>query len=473
MAKKLWGGAFEKAPNEELLGFLSKEDVEADASLLEYDIQGSLAHVCMLSRQKILPKEEAKAILSALISIRKKVEEGKFFLDPSLEDAHTNIEAEVTKLTPYGKKMHIARSRNDQVSLDMRLYMRDAVNEVSQSLLDLQKSLALLSKKDCPFPSYTHFQVAQPASLLFWCHAHWHGLERDLSRLGDFYKRLNQNPLGSGAIAGSGWEIDRHYTSRLLGFDLPTANPMDTVSSRGELEAELLYILSLAMVHASRIAEDIILYSNKRLIVLPDEFSTGSSMMPQKKNPDPCELVRGKASRVLGLAFATASISKGLPTGFNRDTQETKPALMEGVEATLASLRILAKLLPSLQLNRERILLELEEGYASATSLADLLAKKGVPFREAHEMVGKLVRSCIAQKKFLSQLSAEEVSAIGKVKISPKELAEAVSVDKTANFSAKYKIPKQSNFAKLLAERKKRLALAERLLEKEVRKIIE
>lgn len=471
MAGKLWGGRFEKSQSDELFGFLSSEDAALDQKLAVYDIEGSLAHVCMLAKQKIIPKSEAAEILKALLTLHKQALDGKFYVDPKLEDVHMNVETAVTKITQNGKKMHTARSRNDQVSLDTRLYMRDAVNELCSALLQLQQSLVQLSKFDCIFPSYTHFQVAQPASVSFWAHAHWQELERDLQRLHELYGRVNWNPLGSGAVAGTTWNIDRECTSKLLGFSGATANPMDTVSARGELEAELLSHLTLAMIHCSKMAEDIILLSNKRLIILPDEYSTGSSMMPQKKNPDPLELIRGKASRMLGLYVMAASTIKGLPTGYNKDTQETKYALMQGVDTALAVFSILSKILPLLKFNMEKIAEELEEGYACATELADLLAKKGVPFRKAHEITGAVVKDCIAKKKYLPSLSAAEVSQLAGVKISTGQLSEATSVDKVARFARQYSIPNQSQYAAVLQKRKKSLEAAHALLQKEVKSI--
>ena len=472
MAEKLWGGRFDKPQKEELFDFLSAENAKLDEKLVLYDIDGSIAHVCMLAKQKMLPKQEAGEILSALLKLKSQAQSGAFKLDYKLEDVHTNVEDAVTKITPNGKKMHTARSRNDQISLDTRLYMRDAINSVSAVLLQLQQSLATLAKSDCVFPAYTHTQVAQPVSLSFWAHAHYHEIERDLGRLSDLYARVNQNPLGSGAVAGTTWPIDRGYTSKLLGFSSPTANPMDSVSSRGELEVEFLSALYLAMSHASRISEDIILLASKRLLMLPDEFSTGSSMMPQKKNPDPLELIRGKTSRMLGLYVHAAGLLKGVPSGYNLDSQESKYALMHGVDTALASFSILSKLLPYLKFNTEKISLELEEGYACATELADLLAKKGVPFRKAHEITGGLVRGCMAKKKFLSSLSAKEVSLLAGFEIPAKELAEAVSVDKVARYASQYKIPPESQFSVSLEKRKKALADAHSLLEKEAKSIV-
>jgi len=472
MANKLWGGRFEKPADEEMYSFLSAENVALDTALVKYDIEGSAAHVCMLAKQGIIAKKEAGEILSALVAVQKKSDEGKFSLDPMLEDVHTNVEAAVTAITPNGKKMHTARSRNDQVSLDTKMYMRVAINDVSSALLELQASLLELSKKDCIFPTYTHTQVAQPASLSFWCHAHYCEIERDLERLSQLYARVNMCPLGSGAVAGTTWNIDREYTSKLLGFSAPTQNPMDSVGNRGELEAEMLSHLYLAMAHASKIATDVILLANKRLIILPDEYSTGSSMMPQKKNPDPFELVRGKASRMLGLYVHAAGLLKSVPSGYNLDSQESKYALMQGVKTAEQTFSILAHALPHLLFDKGKIALELEEGYACATELADLLAKKGVPFRSAHSVAGGTVKECISKKKFLSALSASEMSAAAGVKITDAELKEAVSVDKVARFAAAYKIPKKSQFADALEARVKALDAAHALLEKEIKSLV-
>ena len=468
---KLWGGRFDKPPAEEMFDFLSHEDAALDQKLAVYDIEGSLAHVCMLAKQKIIAKNEAAEILKALTALHKQAQEGKFCVDPKLQDVHTNVEAEVTKSTQHGKKMHTARSRNDQLVLDARMYMRDAINHLSGALLQIQASLLQLSKNNCIFPSYTHSQVAQPVSVSFWAHAHWQEIERDLERLSQLYERVNVNPLGAGAVAGTTWPIDREYTSKLLGFSGPSANPMDTVSARGELEAELLSDLTLAMLHCGKMAEDIILLSGKRLVILPDEYSTGSSMMPQKKNPDPLEILRGRASRVLGLYVHCASISKNLPSGFNGDTQEVKFTMISGTETALGAFSILAAILPLLKFNKEKIAEELEEGYACATEFADLLAKKGVPFRKAHEITGGVVKDCIAKKKYLSSLSAAQVSQLAGVPISQKELNEAVSVDKVARFAAKYKIPAKSKFAAALEQRKAALSSAHALLLKEVKAI--
>jgi len=468
MAQKLWGGRFDKPASEEMHSFLSAENAGLDAALLQHDIEGSLAHVCMLAKQRILTKQEARGIASALLEVRKKAGAGAFSLDPRLEDVHTNVEAAVTAITPDGRKMHTARSRNDQVCLDTRMYMREQMNEIMALMLELQTSLKLLAKNDCIFPAYTHTQVAQPVSLSFWCHAHYCGVARDLERLSQLYARVNLCPLGSGAVAGTSWDIDRNYTAKLLGFDAPTANPMDSVGSRGELEAEMLSQLYLAMAHASKIAADVILLSSKRLIILPDEYSTGSSMMPQKKNPDPFELARGKASRMLGLYVHAAALLKGVPSGYNLDSQESKYALMQGAETAKMTLSILAHALPLLKFDKEEIALELEKGYACATELADLLAKNGVPFRTAHGVAGKLVKKCIAEKKFLSSLSAAEVSAAAGVKIGEAALKDAVSVDKEARFAAAYKFPASSQYAAALEKNKKALEAAHALLAKEV-----
>jgi argininosuccinate lyase len=428
--------------------------------------------VAMLAKQKILSKKDACEILSALLKLKQEFQNNLPEIDYRLEDVHTFIENKVREFTSVGKKMHMARSRNDQIALDMRLFMRSAINEISLSLLNLQKSLILLSKKDNIFPAYTHTQVAQPVSLYFWANSHFWEIERDLERLDDLYKRVNKNPLGSAAVAGTSWNIDRNYTSMLLGFDSPTENPMDSVSNRGELETEFLGDLYLSMAHCSRIAEDLILLSSKQLIILPDEYSTGSSIMPQKKNPDPLELIRGKTARLLGLYVHSASLLKGVPSGYNLDSQESKYALFEGTETALLSFSILSELLPHIELNIEKIKAELEEGFASATALADLLAQKGIPFRDAHAITGKIVNYCIKNKKHLSQLSLQEIKAIADVTISQEELSKATSVDKVKEFSQKYHFPKKLKYEEIIQKRIEKISSSEKILEKELKKYI-
>ncbi|MCX8197095.1 MAG: argininosuccinate lyase [Candidatus Micrarchaeota archaeon] len=471
MVKKLWGGTFTKQQKAELFSFLSSEDICLDSKLAVFDIEGSIAHVCMLAKQKILPSSQAAEILSALLKLHSDAQQGKFSVDSSAEDVHTAVEFAVTKITSAGKNMHIGRSRNDQVSLDMRMYMRHKILEACDALFALQDALKQLSKKDCTFPYYTHFQVAQPSSVHLWAHSYFFAFERDIGRLAELYRRVNVNPLGAGAGTGTEWNIDKNYTTCLLGFFEAASNPTDAISSRGELEAEFLGVLLISMVHCSRIAEDLIVLSNKGLVILPDEYCTGSSMMPQKKNPDPLELIRGKASRLLGLYVHCASLLKSLPTGYSKDSQESKYAIMAGVETAIQAFSILAKILPLVKFDEEKIIQELEEGYATATALADLLAKHGVPFRDAHATAGKLVRFCADSKRPLSSLSEDELLKFANVTIPQQELKEALSVDKTHKLKQAYKFPARSAFFRqikifknsLTKSRKNLLSVAKKL----------
>jgi len=419
---KLWQGRFQGA-SDETTTFNSSENIKLDENLIFYDIIGSLAHVKMLAKQNILKKEEAKDIIDALNQILKKYERGEFKLDGKLEDVHTNVENAVTAITQYGKKMHTARSRNDQVLVDMRMYMRDELLEIAGAIVELQKSFTDLSKNDSIFVGYTHTRVAQPITISFWCDAFVQSFYRDLDRLLECFKRVNKNQLGAGAIAGTSWNIDRKFTAELLGFDSVQENELDTISSRGEAEAELLSHLSVFMTKLSGLAEELIWLSQKQLIQLPDEFCTGSSMMPNKKNPDVLELIRGRAGRVYGNLIHVLTVKKGLISGYHSDMQESKYAVMNGIETTKECLDILAKLIKKVKFNQDKIKQELEEGFAQATEIADALAKKGIPFREAHGIVGKLVSDCEQKGTTLSNVKPLS-------KFSEKEWKEVVSLER-------------------------------------------
>ncbi|MBU0532420.1 argininosuccinate lyase [Candidatus Micrarchaeota archaeon] len=410
----LWRGRFSKSPDKDILKFNSAENIVLDEKLVPYDILGSIAHVKMLKKQGILKENEAAEIVNALEEIKEAWEKGKFKLDEKLEDVHMNIETAVSKKTEHGKKMHTARSRNDQVLLDMRLYMRDEVACLKDEIKKLQKSFADISKKE-PVVGYTHTRVAQPITIEFWCDAYTKSLQRDIERLGDCFKRINMNPLGACALAGTSWKIDREYTAKLLGFEKVQDNELDTISSRGECEAELLSALSIIMAKLSGIAEELIWLSQKGLVELPDEFCTGSSIMPNKKNPDALELIRGRTARVHSNLMHVLSVKKALISGYHSDMQETKFAVMSGIETTMQCIAVLTKIVKKLEFNQEEICKELDEGFAQATKIADYLAMNGISFREAHEKTGKLVKHCEKKKITLSQLdhkSAEELLGI-------------------------------------------------------------
>ena len=446
MAQKLWSGAFEGA-NADALAFNSAENIELDGKLVAYDLLGSIAHVKMLAKQKIIPVKEAGEITKALSVVLSRYNSGQFTLDPSLEDVHTNVEAAVSNLTPAGKTMHTARSRNDQVLLDMRMYMRDEALELAYAAIQLQKAFVVLAKQDGPMVGYTHTRVAQPITISFWCEAQVQSLGRDIDRLLQFEARFNQNPLGAGALAGSGWPVDREYTAKLLGFASVQKNALDAISSRGEAEGELLAHLSILMGKLSGLSEELIWLSQMKLIQIPDEFCTGSSMMPNKKNPDVLELIRGRASRVQGNLVHCLGVKKGLMSGYHSDHAETKYAVMMGVDTTKGSLQILASLVPSLTFNSQSIEAELESGYAQATEVADALAHKGVPFREAHGMVGKLVGEC--QTAGISLSKATPIPPLNS-----KEWAEATQLERTR---LKVKVELDASLEKKVVEEKKKI----------------
>ncbi len=413
---KIWGGRFSSGPKNDVLAFNSSENIELDKKLVEYDIKGSIAHVKMLQKQKILKKEEGSAILKALEELLKEWKSGKFKLDPKLEDVHMNVESAVSKKTPHGKKMHVARSRNDQVLLDMRMHMRDEILEI----IDMAKKLKKVKLKAGPMVGYTHTRVAQPITVKLWSNAFSDGLCRDIERLQDCYKRVNRNPLGACALAGTGWNIDREYTAKLLGFSSVQENELDTISSRGEMEAEMLSHLSILMARLSGIAEEIIWLSEKGLIELPDDLCTGSSIMPNKKNPDILELVRGRSGRVYGVLMQCLVVKKGLISGYHSDMQETKYALMQGADTVKSSIEIMALVFKGMKFNQKEIMHELDLGFAQATKIADYLAAKGVPFREAHAKSGNLVKFCEKNKTTISQVELKDAEKILGTKIGEK-----------------------------------------------------
>lgn len=402
MAQKLWQGGF-KGAADEVISFNSSENAALDRNLISYDILGSIAHVRMLERQGIIGSKDASAINEALKRILADFDCGKFKLDPALEDVHTNVEKAVTDITPAGKMMHTARSRNDQVLLDMRMYLRDEAIIAGKAIIAVREAFARLSRNEGPMVGYTHTRVAQPITISFWCQAHANSLERDLERISGCLSRINQSPLGAGAIAGTGWKIDRKLTAGLLAFDSVQENELDAISSRGEAEAELLGALSLVMVKLSGISEELIWLSQKGLARLPDSFCTGSSMMPNKRNPDVLELIRARSARVHASLFHVLSVKKGLISGYHSDMQETKYAVIAGLSCAKACFHMMALVVEGLAFDRKRIEEELESGYAQATEIADALSRKGVPFREAHGIIGKLVTDCQAKGITLRQ----------------------------------------------------------------------
>ena len=410
---KLWGGRFGAATADSAEAFTAS--IAVDARLYRHDIQGSIAHAKMLAKQRIIPARDAGKIVRGLQAIEREIEGGKFKFSQADEDIHMNIERRLTQLIgPAGGKLHTARSRNDQVALDMRLFLRDEVKLIIDELKTLRRELARAAKKhlDVIMPGYTHLQRAQPVLLAHHLLAYVDMFERDGARFADGLGRINVLPLGSGALAGTTFPIDRAYVARLLGFPRISKNSIDAVSDRDFL-LEFLAAASILFVHLSRLAEEFVLWSSQEFgfVELPDGYCTGSSMMPQKKNPDVPELIRGKTGRVFGHLHALLTIMKGLPLAYNRDLQEDKIPLFDTVDTVKASVRIMSEIVAGMKVRRERMLSAAQDGFMNATDLADYLVERGLPFRAAHEVAGKVVQFCAARGKRIEELSLVEFGA--------------------------------------------------------------
>lgn len=410
--KKLWGGRFSKPTEKSVENFT--ESISFDKRLYRYDIAGSIAHAKMLGRIGLLKKQEVTDIVKGLGEIRQEIEDGRFQFSAELEDIHMNIEKRLTtRIGPAGAKLHTARSRNDQVALDLRLYLRDVINEIIAAISEFKKILVEKARANISvvMPGYTHLQPAQPVLFSHYLLAYWEMLERDRERFSDCLKRVCTMPLGSGAIAGTSFPIDREYVARLLGFDRISQNSMDAVSDR-DFIIEFLSASALLGMHLSRLSEDMIIWSTQefRFLELPDAYCTGSSMMPQKKNPDILELVRGKTGRLYGNLMSLLTTMKGLPLTYNRDLQEDKEPLFDTADAILSSLKIIPELVAGTIIRNEVTLTAASRGCMWATDVADYLVGKGVPFRTAHEITGKLVSHCINTGKEIQNLLPEELS---------------------------------------------------------------
>jgi argininosuccinate lyase len=384
-----------------------------DRRLYRHDIAGSIAHCRMLARQRIVPRRDAERIVTALKAIEREFDQGRFVALPGDEDIHMAVERRlIEKIGPAGGKLHTARSRNDQVALDLRLYVREAIGTLRKQIADLIDALAALAARhdDAVMPGFTHLQPAQPVLFAHHLLAYVEMLERDDARLSDCLDRANVLPLGSGALAGTTFPIDRAFVARALGFRAVSRNSLDTVSDR-DFAAELLAAGAILGMHLSRLADEIVLWSSQQFgfVELPDSFATGSSMMPQKKNPDVAELVRGKTGRLYGNLVALLTTLKGLPLAYNRDLQEDKVPLFDTVDTLTDSLAILAALVPRLRVNAPRMRQAAAAGYTLATELADYLAARGVPFRSAHAITGRVVRAAIAAGRPLESFALAEL----------------------------------------------------------------
>jgi len=408
---KPWAGRFTEATDAFVEAFTAS--VDFDKRLAPFDIQGSIAHATMLERIGILTEKESKAIIEGLEAILADIERGDFHWAIELEDVHMNIEARLTaRIGEAGKKLHTGRSRNDQVATDVRLYLRAEIDVITQVLLRLESALLDLAerKADAIMPGFTHLQVAQPITFGHHMLAWFEMLERDRDRLADCRKRVNVMPLGAAALAGTSYPLDRNLTAELLGFSRPAANSLDAVSDR-DFAIEFTAAASLIMMHLSRFSEELILWTSAQFgfIDLPDAFCTGSSIMPQKKNPDVPELVRGKTGRVYGHLFALLTLMKSQPLAYNKDNQEDKEPLFDTVDTLKNCLRAFADMIPHIQPNCPVMEAAAKKGYATATDLADYLVRKGVAFRDAHEIVGKAVRLGVDTRRDLSEIALTEL----------------------------------------------------------------
>ncbi len=415
--KKPWSGRFTVKTSAIVESF--SESISFDKRLWKYDVEGSVAHARMLGMQGIISKKEAAAIVKGLTEIASDIEEGRFRFSEALEDIHMNIEsALIKKIGPVGRKLHTARSRNDQVALDLRLYLREETKQILSLIKDLQKTILQIANRyvNAVMPGFTHTQRAQPVLLSHHLLAYVEMLQRDKGRFDDCMKRINVLPLGSCALAGTTLPIDRDYVAKALGFTSVSGNSIDTVSDR-DFAIEFLACASIAATHLSRLSEELVLWSTEEfgLIEISDAFTTGSSIMPQKKNPDVAELVRGKTGRVYGSLICLLTVMKALPLSYNRDMQEDKPPVFDAADTLKACLSVIKAMLPEIRFNTEKMLRTAAEGYSTATDLAEYLVKKGVPFREAHEITGKVVRYCIINKKDLQSLKLEELKSFSRV----------------------------------------------------------
>ncbi|MGB5959312.1 MAG: argininosuccinate lyase [Coleofasciculaceae cyanobacterium] len=411
MKQTTWSQRFESALHPAIARF--NASIGFDIELIEYDITGSVAHAKMLAHTGIISPEEGEKLVSGLEQVRAEYQAGKFNPGIDAEDVHFAVEKRLTELTgDVGKKLHTARSRNDQVGTDTRLYLRAQITQIRQQLREFQSVLVNLadSNVETLIPGYTHLQRAQPLSLAHHLLAYFEMLQRDWERLGEIYQRVNVSPLGSGALAGTTFPIDRHYTAELLEFGGVYRNSLDGVSDR-DFAIEFLCAASLIMVHLSRLSEEVILWASQEFgfVTLKDSCSTGSSIMPQKKNPDVPELVRGKTGRVFGHLQGMLVLMKGLPLAYNKDLQDDKEALFDSVKTVSACLEAMTILLrEGMEFKSDRLAEAVAEDFSNATDVADYLAIKGVPFREAYNLVGKVVKTCLASHKLLKDLSLAE-----------------------------------------------------------------
>ena len=425
---QLWGGRFTKETDKLVYNF--NASISFDQKFYAQDIRGSIAHVTMLQKQGILTKEEKESIIEGLKGIKADVENGTLEITDEYEDIHSFVEANlIDRIGDAGKKLHTGRSRNDQVALDMRLYTRDEIEALDTLLKELLEVLLKLMKEhiETYMPGFTHLQKAQPVTLAHHLGAYFEMFKRDRLRMKDIRKRMNYCPLGAGALAGTTYPLDREYTAELLGFDGPTLNSMDSVSDRDYL-IEMLSAMSTVMMHLSRFCEEVIIWNSNeyQFVEIDDAYSTGSSIMPQKKNPDIAELVRGKTGRVYGALMSLLTTMKGIPLAYNKDMQEDKELVFDAIDTTKGCLALFTGMLRTMRFRKQRMEDSAKNGFTNATDAADYLVNHGVPFRDAHGIVGQLVLYCIDKNIALDDMSQEEYKAISPV--FEEDIYEAISM---------------------------------------------
>ncbi len=456
---KLWGGRFTKETNQLVHNF--NESLSFDQKFYRQDIRGSIAHVTMLARQGILSEQDKVDIIRGLESIQKDLDSGALTIlpDSGYEDIHSFVEGTLTeRVGEAGKRLHTGRSRNDQVALDMKLYTRDEIQEMDGLLRDLLKELLAVMEAnlDTFMPGFTHLQKAQPITLAHHMGAYFEMFSRDRSRLHDIRERMNYCPLGSGALAGTTYPLDRAYTAKLLDFYGPTLNSMDSVADRDYL-LELLSALSIIAMHLSRFCEEIIIWNTNeyRFVEIDDSYSTGSSIMPQKKNPDIAELIRGKSGRVYGALVSLLTTMKGLPLAYNKDMQEDKELAFDAIDTVKGCLLLFTGMISSMTFRKDVMEASAKKGFTNATDAADYLVNRGVPFRDAHGIVGQLVLTCIGKGIALDDLSLEEYRAISPV--FDEDVYEAISMKTCVEKRTTVGAPGQAAMRDVIAQYRKQL----------------
>lgn len=456
---KLWGGRFKGESSSLLEQF--NQSILFDNRMYEEDIKGSIAHSRMLAKQGIIAQVEQEKIEEGLLKIKDEIETGEFEWNIKDEDLHMAIESRLIKIVgEVGGKLHTGRSRNDQVALDTRMYLKKESSIIMELLLDLQKVFLEIAEKniDIIMPGYTHFQRAQPILFSHHIMAYFEMFKRDIDRLKDSYKRLDVLPLGAGALAGTTYPLDRHYVAELLGFSEVSRNSLDTVSDK-DFIIELNFVISMIAMHMSRFAEELIIWSTSEFsfVEMDDAYSTGSSIMPQKKNPDVAELIRGKSGRIYGNLISILTIMKGLPLAYNKDTQEDKEGVFDSIDNIKISLEIFREMIRTMRIKDENMKKSIYAGFTNATDIADYLAKKGLPFRQAHKVVGQLVAYAEEENKLLTDLTLEEFlkfSDIFEKDVIEKSSIEAcVNERKTYGGTSKVEVLRQIEYGKKLLDK--------------------